>query len=259
MTSIKAVLAEGRTVCAVSVDSASPAVVEMAGGLGFSAVVLDARHGAVSPYSGELETLLRAAMAAAVPTLVRSPEAAPGTLNRCLNDGADGVVVPAVDDVRGARDAVEATRYPPVGRRGAAPVVRAARFGLQDWDAYVRETNDERLVLCSLETWDAVAAAGAIAGVRGVDGVVLDVPTLTLLEGGAAVAPADARVAAAVHDVVAAGGVCGVVAGREHAEAWARAGCRLVVVHGDLLAATDKAVELRRSLEAVPTRIGAAR
>src|SRR3712207_7613571 len=38
MTTTKAALAAGRTICALGVDSASPAVVEMAGGLGFSAV-----------------------------------------------------------------------------------------------------------------------------------------------------------------------------------------------------------------------------
>jgi 2-keto-3-deoxy-L-rhamnonate aldolase RhmA len=258
MTSLKAQLAAG-TVCALVVESASPAVVEMAGGVGFSGVVLDARHGALSPFSGELEDLVRAATAAGVPALVRSPEAAPGTLNRCLNDGADGVVVPAVDDVDGAQRAAAATRYPPLGRRGAAPVVRAARFGLQDWEAYVRETNDERLVLCSLETWEAVGRAGSIAAVTGVDGVVLDLPTLASADGGPP-GPADPRLAAALGDVATAGGVAAVVtADGEEAVAWARAGARLVLLHGDLLAASRKARELRRSLDTVPASVGAVR
>lgn len=257
--STKSRLRDGRTVCALAVDSASPAIVEMAGGLGFSAVVLDARHAAVSPFGGELEDLVRAAKAAGVPAIVRSPEASPGALNRCLNDGADGVVVPAVRDADGAEAAADATRYPPLGRRGAAPVVRAAGYGLQDWDEYVLETNEERLVLCSLESWDAVEHAGAIVAVPGVDGVMLDLPTLALVDGHPP-GPDDRRVAAGLAAVSAAGAICGVVTSDgEAALAWAGAGVRLVVLHGDLLAATAKAVELRRSLAAVPARIGATR
>src|SRR5690348_10900149 len=106
MTSLGSRLRGGRPVCAVSVASGSAAVVEAAGDVGFSAVVIDARHGPVSPYSKELEALVRAARAGSVPALVKVPESTPGTINRALNDGADGVIVPSVESEDQARGIV---------------------------------------------------------------------------------------------------------------------------------------------------------
>jgi 2-keto-3-deoxy-L-rhamnonate aldolase RhmA len=259
MTSLSASLRAGKTVCAVSIASGSPAVVEIAGDLGFSAVVLDARHASVSPFSGELEALVRAGRAGGVPCIVRPPDATPGTLNRSLNDGADGVMVPAVENVDDARAAVAATRYPPLGRRGAAPVVRAARYGLQAWDDYHAATNSERLVLASLESAEAVAAAGAITAVEGIDGVVLDAMTLALDTGAASPAPDVLEgVAAAVAAAESAGAFCGALAADPaDAAGFADAGCRLVVVGSDLAACAARTRALRASLDAVPTTLSA--
>lgn len=247
-------LARGGALAAVEIASGSPAVVELAGGMGFDLLVLDARHAAVSPFSGELEDLVRAAAAVGSPALVRVPEASPGTLNRALNDGAAGLIVPAVESAADALAAVHASRYPPAGRRGAAPVVRAARFGLTPWDDYRETVNQENVVLASLESAAGLAAAAEIVAVDGLDGVALGALDLALATGGSPETPDGVPGAReAIAAVVAAGKLAAAaVADPAHAAAWRDAGCGLVVLGTDLAACATAMAELRRSLEIVP-------
>ncbi|MEZ5101740.1 MAG: aldolase/citrate lyase family protein [Thermoleophilia bacterium] len=247
-------LVGGGALAAVEIASGSAAVVELAGGMGFDLLVLDARHAAVSPFSGELEDLVRAATAARVPALVRVPEASPGTLNRALNDGASGLIVPAVESAADALAAVHASRYPPAGRRGAAPVVRAARFGLTPWDDYRETVNAENVVLASLESPAGLAAAAEVVAVDGLDGVVLIALDLALATGGSPASPDGIPgAAAAIAAVAAAGKVCAAaVADPAHAAAWRDAGCGLVVLGSDLAACAEAMTAMRSSLEIVP-------
>lgn len=257
MSQLRRKLAAGETVCAVTISSGSAAAVEIAGGLEFAAVVIDARHAAISPYSGEVENLVRAADVSRTPALVSLPDITPGTVNRALNDGADGIIAPDVRSAAEARAAVSAARYPPAGRRGAAPVVRAARFGMTDWEEYRADTNEQRLVLAALESPESMHAAPEILSVEGLDGILLDALTTGLAAGrDQELSPGEGA------DVLRVAQTCGKIAGvlarAPVAESWARAGWRLVVLGSDLEAYAQKARALRRTLEDVPRSISSA-
>lgn len=245
-------LRSGRTICALSIGSGSPAAVELAGDSGFSALVLDARNAAVSPFSHQLEGLVRAARAAGIPAIASVPESSDGTVNRALNDGVDGVIVPRINSAEEARELVDATRYPPVGRRGAAPVVRAANYGLRDWDDYRDESNYGRLVLASIESPAGLDAAAAIFEVDGLDGVVLDLLTLSLHLGSGSSSPTDMpEVADLVGSEARRSKVRGVLLA-EHSlgVAWARAGANLVILDNELAACAEAMQSARKSLQA---------
>ena len=65
-----------------------------------------------------------------------------------------------------------ACRYPPRGRRGwAAGVARAARYGF-DAD-YTRQTTNELLIVCQIESVRGVENADAIAATEGIDFVFI--------------------------------------------------------------------------------------
>lgn len=57
--------------------------------------------------------------------LVRVGQREPALIQRVLDHGAAGVVVPHIDDAGQAAAAVHAARYPPVGDRGFATYGRA--------------------------------------------------------------------------------------------------------------------------------------
>ncbi|MGW8813032.1 HpcH/HpaI aldolase family protein [Gordonia terrae] len=221
--------------CALSITSGSPISVEIAASLGFRALVVDAQHGPVSPYSHEMAGMVRAADTKGTPVFARLPESTPGCINRSLNDGVSGVIVPRVTTRADAQEVADASRYPTVGKRGAAPVVRAAGYGVRDWDTYKAESTDRRIVLCLLSSEAATANAEEILAVPGIDGVVLDVATLAREKGSPSGAVTDLAHAVRVADVATGlGSTCGaIVQSDDGARDWKSAGCNLIIVESD--------------------------
>src|SRR5580692_12983341 len=104
-----------------------PAAVELAGLAGFDFVIIECEHAGLS-----LETVqnhLRAARARELGTLVRVPAGDDGFVQRVLDIGADGVLVPHISDSEAAAGAVSGVRFPPDGHRGMYPSSAAANFG----------------------------------------------------------------------------------------------------------------------------------
>ena len=262
MAGLRQRLSSGDVVCGIEVGMASTASVEILGGLDFDLLVIDSRHAPASAYNGELEALVRAADTSATPTLARIATSSPGTVNRALNDGSGGIYV-AVDGPDGARQTIESARYPPEGRRGAAPMVRAARFGLTQWDDYLAMTNEDKAIAAGIETAEGLRSAGAIAAVEGVDVVVFHALSLgTLLEldrpADAASLLAHPQISEALEAVTAHTRLGIDLVGASGAGAWRDAGATFFVVGSDLGAYARSALAMRASLEAVPQTLGGA-
>ena len=63
-------------------------------------------------------------------------------------------------------------RYPPNGVRGVATtIVRASRFGIDE--GYAKKYEKDLLILCQVETAEAVENVEAIASIDGVDGIMV--------------------------------------------------------------------------------------
>lgn len=151
-----------------------PTLVELAALAGFDFVVIECEHGATG-----LETLrnhLRAARARNIGAIVRVPAGDTGFVQRVLDIGADGVLLPHVSDVAAARRAVSAVRYPPAGHRGMYPQAAAADFGVHGFSS-VRELMDDlnqsTVLAIMIEDRSAVEQIGGIVEVPGVDVVVV--------------------------------------------------------------------------------------
>jgi 4-hydroxy-2-oxoheptanedioate aldolase len=169
MKDLRAALAAGEAVFGTNAVTGHPSVIELLGWVGFDYVFIDTEQAATSPSGRELEHLVRAAYAADITPIVRPAWNFPHHINQALNCGAKGVWIPHIDTVEEARLAVSYSRYPPEGKRGAAPVVRAARHGLEDWDAYRERANRETLVILIIESMKAIENVYDIAAVPGVD------------------------------------------------------------------------------------------
>ena len=143
--------------------------VEVVAGAGFDWILLDTEH---SP--SDLENLLTQLQAAApYPThaVVRVPWNEMVNMKRVLDIGAQSFLVPYVQNVEEARDAVAHTRYPPAGVRGVAGTTRATRFGRVK--EYAKRAHEEICVLVQVETESALKNIEAICAVDGVDGVFI--------------------------------------------------------------------------------------
>ncbi|MFQ5773237.1 MAG: HpcH/HpaI aldolase/citrate lyase family protein [Kiloniellaceae bacterium] len=145
----------------------SPIAAEIVAQAGYDCVLIDLEHGPGSYL--DAVALLQAVQGRACAPLVRVPSNDPVALKRVLDIGVAGVMVPAVDTTAQAEAAVAACRYPPRGRRGmAASIVRASDYGAR-WRDYVAAADSSLLIMCQIESAEAVRNAAAIAGLDGVD------------------------------------------------------------------------------------------
>ena len=157
----------GRALLGTFVKLPTPVSVELLALAGFDFVVIDMEH---APLGVEMvHELIGAARGRGVPALVRVPDHGPSSISRVLDSGADGVVVPHVDDVAQARAVISAARFPPGGARGFGPTVRAGDWG-RDVAGYGR-SGEEVVVVLQLETRAAIDAAQDIAALDGLGGL----------------------------------------------------------------------------------------
>ncbi|MCC3274536.1 hypothetical protein LJ753_01455 [Arthrobacter sp. zg-Y20] len=171
---------------------------------GFDFVVIDLEHSAMS-----LETAYRhigTALFAGVAPLVRIPSLDAGIVQRLLDAGAEGIMVPHIDTVEQARAAAAAVRFPPLGTRGVGSTSRAGAWGAMSRADYVRYGQEEVVLIAQIESGNAARAAGAIAAVDGIDCLLIGAADLSTVEGGTESSPHVLElIAGAVRDARAAG------------------------------------------------------
>jgi 4-hydroxy-2-oxoheptanedioate aldolase len=165
-------LAESRLSFGINIYSGTPAAVEIAGLRGLDFVFIDSEHtllGADLP----LERMILAAHVAGIAPLVRVPDSNPTGLRKVLEAGASGVIVPQVHSAEQMRSIIQATKFPPLGRRGGDSSVRSAGYGGPgfSWPDYTRRENDETLVIPMAESFEFFDEIDAILDVPGIDAV----------------------------------------------------------------------------------------
>ena len=162
---VKELLQQGKYTCGSWVSLCSPMGAEVMGLMGFDWLLIDMEHGA-----GDYQTLLGQlqAVAAAGETVpfVRVQWNDAVVIKRVLDLGAYGVMVPGIRSAEEARAAVSAIRYPPEGIRGLAGN-RGARYGLDG--GYVKEANEQIMMILQIENKAAIDAIDAILDVPGID------------------------------------------------------------------------------------------
>ena len=137
-------------------------------------------------------------------------------IKRCLDIGAQTLLIPYVQNVEEAKAAVAATRYPPQGVRGVSVASRASRYGRVP--GYLKKANDEICVLVQVETREALDQIEAIASVDGVDGVFIGPSDLAASLGhlgNLQHAEVQAAMKDAVERLTAVGKPAGILTGNE--------------------------------------------
>jgi len=167
--SLKAKIAAGEPALGCFLGLGSPTVAELFSHAGLDWLVIETEHNGLD--SAEIEHMLMAMSGSSVVPLVRVPSSSQVFIQRALDMGAMGVVVPMIRSVEEARAVVRATRYPPEGIRSFGPL-RASRYSFDNAD-YLYRANDNIVVILILETPEAAAEMHTIARIPGVDGLWL--------------------------------------------------------------------------------------
>jgi 4-hydroxy-2-oxoheptanedioate aldolase len=160
---IKQAAREKRTAYGIYVTLAAPALVELAGQAGLDFVRIDTYHGTMSPES--VDNLIRAAYAAGITPTARV-ENDPVAILSVLEQGCMAITVPDVETPEAARAVVEASRYPPRGRREISRPVRT--MGVAN-DEYFRWADEELVVSIQIESKRGLEALEEIVAVDGLD------------------------------------------------------------------------------------------
>ncbi len=147
-------------------EFATTGIYRIAAAAGAEFVLFDMEHTGWSMET--IRLLLATARSEAVP-LVRVPATEYHFLARVLDLGAMGVMVPMVESRDQASLIVQATKYPPAGRRGAAFGVAHDDYLAGDTAAKMISANEEILVITQIETARGVENAAEIAALEGID------------------------------------------------------------------------------------------
>lgn len=124
-----------------------------------------------------------AAQDAGITPIVRVPGFEHHLASRALDGGALGVVVPHVDDVITAKKMVSNCRYPPLGHRSMTGSLPQVNFESYDIGNLSKEINSATLLVLMIETPQAVDNANAIAGIDGVDVLLIGTNDLCMEMG----------------------------------------------------------------------------
>jgi len=182
VNTLKQKLREGRRVVGVLVTIQNAELVELFGHLGYDFVFLDGQHGGLTVETAK--ELMRAAELTGMTALVRVPRNDPSVILEYLDAGAGGIIVPNVVTRADAAAAVQAIKYPPLGRRGAATASRAAFYGVTQTAAeYIIRANEETMFVPLLEDREVLELLPEVVAVEGVDVVLIGPADLALSMG----------------------------------------------------------------------------
>lgn len=213
---------------------ASHITTEALGVAGFDWILLDGEH-APNDMATFIPQLMALKDSASAP-VVRPSWNNPVEIKRLLDAGFYNFLIPFVESVDEARQAVDATRYPPQGMRGVSVSQRSNRYGTVP--DYFKNVNDHMCVMVQIESKAGVAAARDIAALDGVDCLFVGPSDLAAglgHLGNAGHPDVQAAIAAVFADAKAAGKPSGILAPLEaDARRYMAMGATFVAVGSDL-------------------------
>jgi 2-keto-3-deoxy-L-rhamnonate aldolase RhmA len=224
---------------------------------GHDFIFLDGQHSLFS-----LETvghIAQTALGCGITPLVRVRSCGDPEISVILDNGATGIVFPDVNTAADAKRAVDACKFPPIGKRSVSGGYPVFDFRPVPVGQSSRMLNDNTLVVCMIETREGLENVEKIAAVDGVD--VIHVGCNDLLTAmGKPGAFGDPEVVAAVERVIAAASAHGKFAGLggerdfDRQMSFIRKGVRFVTTQTDIgflmAAAGQRTEQIRRGLGA---------
>ena len=161
---VKTKLAEGRQVVGGTVSSADVDIYCAMASAGFDFLWIEMQH---SPLTyAQVATMIRACPGPAIP-FIRVPDATEGDIQKAVDIGALGVIVPMVDTVEKIEDAITFAMYPPLGKRSQGGGQYGALWGRN----YRQQANDNIMIVAMIENPQGVEIVDEIAGLEHVDAV----------------------------------------------------------------------------------------
>ena len=159
-------LREGKPKLGLFLNSHSPTVAEQLAHSGYDWLLVDTQHGPMGYET--LSAMLAGIASGGAKSLVRvAGYHDRAGIQQTLDMGADGVLVPYINNAEEARQAVSCARYPTAGTRSVYFPQRS--MNKQGLLGYAGAANENVIVALQVETADCIKNIDEIAAVPGVD------------------------------------------------------------------------------------------
>lgn len=163
INTVKQKLAAGKQVVGGTVSSSDPDIYCAMARAGFDFTWIEMQHSALT--FSEVQRMLGNCKGSPAIPFIRVPDATEGDIQKAVDVGALGIIVPMVDTVEKAQNAVKFAKYPPIGRRSLGGGQYRALYG----DDYREIANDNLVIVAMIENPAGAAIADKIANVPGID------------------------------------------------------------------------------------------
>ena len=104
-------------------------------------------------------------------------------MTRLLEAGASVIMYPRCESAAEARQIVRCAKFPPLGERGFFSASPDNPYCLTPMEDYLREANDQTVLLAQVESPNAVTQARAMAEVEGIDMLFFGPGDFSLMAG----------------------------------------------------------------------------
>lgn len=192
----------------------SDTVAEAMATVGFDFLVLDQEHVPVDTLDAiRIDRAIRSVNRTTTP-LYRLAWNDTVLIKRALDGGATSLMIPFINTVDDAKNAIESAYYPPLGKRGFAAVHRASMYGSNP--DFIRQSHDDLCLILQLETPEAIDNLEAIAKVQGITGFFIgpgDMSASMGYPGNPAHPEVQAKIKQGLEKCKTLGFPCGIVGG----------------------------------------------
>ena len=175
--SVKQKLAEGKQVVGGTIQTPDPDIYRAMAHAGFDFLWIEMHHSPMT-YQDVARMIWAGRDAPAIP-FIRVPDATEGDVQKAVDIGALGIIVPMVTSVAKVQAAVKFASYPPRGARSQG----GGQYGALWGSDYRQTANDNIMVVGMIESPEGAEIADQIASVEGVDVVFVAATDLSSFSG----------------------------------------------------------------------------
>jgi 2-keto-3-deoxy-L-rhamnonate aldolase RhmA len=179
---LRPVLQEGRAVFGTMIQEVrTPAIAELMAVAGFDFIFIDMEHGAFNMET--VADMIKVARLAGLTPLVRVSDDEYHLIARVLDAGAQGIMVPRVEQRARVEQIVQWAKFPPDGCRGCSVLKGHADYRPERQWEFTRHADRENMVILQIERKAAIEDIDALLSVPGVDAAIMGPNDLALSLG----------------------------------------------------------------------------
>lgn len=221
---------------------------------GFHWAFIDMEHGKFNWES--IADLCRLGRLAGLSPVIRVADLQYSLVARALDCGAEGIMLPRVEDPAQLEKAISWTKFPPEGTRGYGLTAMNVNYESSSMPEIIEHVNRNTMVVFQIETVRAVEARDELISVKGVDTVMVGPADLSISLGkpGDFMNPKQVEAMEKIRDTCLKYNVIPGTQTRtiELASFWKKNGMKFLGCSNDTSMLYDRACQIIQALQAVP-------